>query len=295
MATHARATALFRHRHAAAGRSTAVSSAAATSAVAPPPWSSRRRFVSGATAPTWPSPHPPTLSRSSCQHQPQRVSPLLPPSYGLRGRRLTTAHAVGHSTRSLSAAAGGGGGEGDGGEGAGSKDRETGPAIAIRSALRFKTIVDGKPMVPGDFEGKAVLVVNTASLCGLTPQLKELEMVHKRFQEEGLVVLGVPSNDFGGQEPWEEEKIKEFYAKDYGVTFPLTAKTVVVGPEAHPVYSAVVAEFGADVGPQWNFHKLLVGADGALAGVFGSNLSPLEPDVTEAIEEALPTKPEPTA
>lgn len=164
MATLAVATTALLRR-AAAGRSlrsTTVSAAAAASAVAPPPWSSHRRFVSGAAAPTLPSPQPPVLSRSSCQHQPQGVSPLLPPSYGLRGRRLTTAGAVGHSTRSLSAAVGGGGRD----EGAGSTDRETGPAIAIGSALRFKTIVDGKPMVPEDFEGKAVLVVNTASLCG---------------------------------------------------------------------------------------------------------------------------------
>ncbi|CAM9376495.1 unnamed protein product, partial [Ectocarpus sp. 8 AP-2014] len=82
-------------------------------------------------------------------------------------------------------------------------------------------------MPPDDFEGKAVLVVNTASLCGLTPQLKELELVYKRFRGEGLVVLGVPSNDFGAQEPWDEEKIKDFYAKDFGVTFPLTSKVCV--------------------------------------------------------------------
>ncbi|CAM9505518.1 unnamed protein product [Ectocarpus sp. 12 AP-2014] len=183
---------------------------------------------------------------------------------------------------------------GDGGEQAGrGAAAETGPAISLGSKLVFKTIVDGKPMPPDDFEGKAVLVVNTASLCGLTPQLKELELVHKRFRGEGLVVLGVPSNDFGAQEPWGEEKIKDFYAKDFGVTFPLTSKTAVVGPEAHPLYSAVIAEFGQDVGPQWNFHKLLVGADGALAGVFGSNLSPLEPDMTEAIEDALPVKSKP--
>ncbi|CAN0210085.1 unnamed protein product [Ectocarpus sp. 6 AP-2014] len=196
--------------------------------------------------------------------------------------------------RCLSSGASSGGG--DGGEQAGrGAAAETGTAIPLGSKLAFKTIVDGKPMPPDDFEGKAVLVVNTASLCGLTPQLKELELVHKRFRGEGLVVLGVPSNDFGAQEPWDEEKIKDFYAKDFGVTFPLTSKTVVVGPEAHPLYSAVIAEFGQDVGPQWNFHKLLVGADGALAGVFGSNLSPLEPDMTEAIEDALPVKPKPAS
>ncbi|CBJ33543.1 Glutathione peroxidase [Ectocarpus siliculosus] len=140
---------------------------------------------------------------------------------------------------------------GDGGEQAGrGAAAETGTAIPLGSKLAFKAIVDGKPMPPDDFEGKAVLVVNTASLCGLTPQLKELELVHKRFRGEGLVVLGVPSNDFGAQEPWDEEKIKDFYAKDFGVTFPLTSKTVVVGPEAHPLYSAVIAEFGQDVGPQ---------------------------------------------
>jgi glutathione peroxidase len=135
-------------------------------------------------------------------------------------------------------------------------------------------------------KGKAALIVNTASLCGLTPQLKELEMVHRRFQGK-LIVYGLPCNDFGGQEPWEEEKIAKFYKKEFGVTFKLTSKIHVMGPECHSLYSAVHKEYGADACPSWNFHKLLIDQSGDLTGVFGHALSPCEPEVTEAIEDAI--------
>ncbi|CAM9747268.1 unnamed protein product, partial [Discosporangium mesarthrocarpum] len=97
--------------------------------------------------------------------------------------------------------------------------------------LNFETLAEGKIMNPGDFKSKTVFVVNTASLCGLTPQLKEMQMVHRRFGGLGLVVLGIPSNDFGAQEPWEEVKIKEHYEKKYGVTFLLTAKVLQNCPQ----------------------------------------------------------------
>jgi glutathione peroxidase len=149
------------------------------------------------------------------------------------------------------------------------------------------TAIDGKPMKMSDFRGKAVLVVNTASECGLTPQYAGLQSLYDRYKAKGLVVLGVPSNDFGGQEPGSEAEIEEFCATNYKVSFPMTAKNRVIGGEAHPLYRWVVDEAGEAAAPKWNFHKYLIGKDGALAGTFGSRTAPDAPEVVDAIEAAL--------
>ena len=149
------------------------------------------------------------------------------------------------------------------------------------------TSIEGKPLPMSTFKGKAVLVVNTASECGLTPQYKGLEALWKARKDKGLVVLGVPSNDFGAQEPGSETQIKEFCEMRYGVDFPLTSKEHVIGSSAHPMFQWIAKELGEGAAPKWNFHKYLIGKDGRIAGTFGSRLEPDSPEVTQAIDAAL--------
>ena len=132
-----------------------------------------------------------------------------------------------------------------------------------------------------------MLVVNTASECGYTPQYAGLQELWRKYRDRGLVVLGVPSNDFGAQEPGGEPVIQAFCRKNYGVDFPLTAKQTVVGGNAHPFYRWVVDELGEAAAPKWNFHKYLVAADGSMAALWPSSVDPLDAEVTGAIEEAL--------
>jgi glutathione peroxidase len=149
------------------------------------------------------------------------------------------------------------------------------------------TSIEGKPLPMSTFKGKAVLVVNTASECGLTPQYKGLEALWKARKDKGLVVLGVPSNDFGAQEPGAETQIKEFCEMRYGVDFPLTSKEHVIGGEAHPMFKWIAKELGEGAAPKWNFHKYLIGKDGSIAGTFGSRTEPDAAELTHAIDAAL--------
>jgi glutathione peroxidase len=149
------------------------------------------------------------------------------------------------------------------------------------------TSIDGKPLKLSQFAGHPVLVVNTASKCGLTPQYKGLEALWRKYRDRGLIVLGVPSNDFGGQEPGSEAEIAEFCASRYSVSFPMTAKNPVIGADAHPLYKWAVAEAGEAAAPRWNFHKYLIGPKGELAGTFGSKVAPDDAALTGAIETAL--------
>lgn len=150
------------------------------------------------------------------------------------------------------------------------------------------TAIDGTPLPLSQFAGKAVLVVNTASLCGFTPQYAELQTLWDTYRGRGLVVLGVPSNDFGGQEPKGNDEIRSFCEITFGVTFPMTEKTVVTGAEAHPFYRWAAAELGFLAKPRWNFHKYLVGTDGRLQTWFTSLTSPTAASLQKAIEAALP-------
>src|ERR1700733_14668654 len=122
----------------------------------------------------------------------------------------------------------------------------------------------GEPIRLVDFAGKPIMIVNTASLCGYTPQYAGLEQLYKRFHERGLMMVGVPSNDFGGQEPGGVAEITETANKEYGVTFPLAAKADVVGANAHPFYKWAASERPLET-PKWNFHKYLIGRDGHIA------------------------------
>ena len=149
------------------------------------------------------------------------------------------------------------------------------------------TSIDGKPLKLSQFAGHPVLVVNTASQCGLTPQYKGLEALWQKYRDRGLVVLGVPSNDFGGQEPGSESEIKNFCSTNYSVSFPMTSKNAVIGANAHPLYKWAVDEAGEAAAPRWNFHKYLIGPKGELAGTFGSKTAPDDAALTGAIESAL--------
>jgi glutathione peroxidase len=137
------------------------------------------------------------------------------------------------------------------------------------------------------FAGRPVLVVNTASECGFTPQYADLKVLSDRFGARGLVVLGVPSNDFGGQEPGDDAAIQRFCATRYGVDFPMTAKQRVLGPDAHPFYRWIAETLGEGAVPRWNFHKFLVGPDGALVDAWPSAVAPQDPKIVGAIEPLL--------
>jgi glutathione peroxidase len=150
------------------------------------------------------------------------------------------------------------------------------------------TAIDGAALPLAAYRGKALLVVNTASECGYTPQYKGLQALWRRYKDRGLVVLGVPSNDFGGQEPGSEAAIKTFCEKTYGVDFPMTAKAATGGAGAHPFFRRIAEEVGEAALPRWNFHKYLFGADGALIDGFPSSVAPDSPRLIEAIEAALP-------
>ncbi len=135
------------------------------------------------------------------------------------------------------------------------------------------------------YRGRVMLVVNTASRCAYTDQYDDLERLYASYREQGLVVLGFPSNDFGNQEPGSEGKIKQFCRLTYGVQFPMYAKTRVKGDDTAPLYKALTEASGQ--APAWNFHKYLIDREGRLAGSFGSQVSPHSRTLVEAIEEAL--------
>ena len=157
------------------------------------------------------------------------------------------------------------------------------------SAYDFDFVsIDGAKMPLAQYRGRPLLVVNTASFCGFTPQYEDLETVWKRYRDRGLVVIGVPSNDFGQQEPGTAPEIKEFCESRYDVDFPLTDKEDVVGPDAHPFFRWIADELGDAGAPRWNFHKYLVGPDGMLAGAWPSSVRPTDEAVISAIEKLLP-------
>jgi len=153
------------------------------------------------------------------------------------------------------------------------------------------TTLAGQPGSLGDFAGKALLVVNVASKCGLTPQYAGLEQLHERYADRGFSVVGFPCNQFGGQEPGSAEEIQEFCSATYGVTFPMFAKIEVNGPGRHPVYAELTETADADgtAGDiQWNFEKFLIAPDGRVVGRFRPRVEPTDDAVVTAIEAQLP-------
>jgi len=150
----------------------------------------------------------------------------------------------------------------------------------------FQTI-DGAPLPLTTFKDKVVLVVNTASACGLTPQYDGLEQLYSEYKDQGLVVLGVPCNQFAGQEPGTEAEIKAFCETRFAIDFPLTSKVDVKGDSAHPFYKWAEGQLGEPAVPVWNFHKILIGKDGAAIRAFGPRTDPQDADMTAEIVKAL--------
>jgi len=152
------------------------------------------------------------------------------------------------------------------------------------------TTIEGAPLPLSQFEGRTVLVVNTASKCGYTPQYKGLQALHRKYGERGLTVLGVPSNDFGGQEPGSGAEIKEFCSANFGIEFPLTDKVRVSGDDAHPFFQWAAREMGPLAQPRWNFHKYLIAPDGRLVDWFSSATEPEAESLCHSIEANLPNR-----
>jgi glutathione peroxidase len=167
------------------------------------------------------------------------------------------------------------------------------PLLALghpaRAAVAYDfafTAIDGADLPLSTWRGKALLVVNTASFCGYTPQYKGLQALWEKYRDRGLVVLGVPANDFN-QEPGTAGEIKKFCEVNYSIDFPLADKVTVTGPQAHPFYRWAVAELGDSAAPRWNFHKYLIGRDGYIAEVFPESVDPVDTRVKTAIARAL--------
>ncbi len=151
--------------------------------------------------------------------------------------------------------------------------------------------LQGKPTTLAAFKGKAILLVNVASKCGLTPQYTALEALQKKYESKGFTVIGFPCNQFGGQEPGSAEEIQEFCSATYGVTFPMMEKVDVNGAGRHPVYQQLTpiaddAAYSGDI--RWNFEKFVIGADGETVTRFSPKVKPDDPAVIAAIEAALP-------
>jgi len=153
--------------------------------------------------------------------------------------------------------------------------------------LKLKAL-DGQELALAPFKGQVVLVVNVASKCGLTPQYAALENLYQQYKDRGFTVLGLPCNQFAGQEPGTEQEIQEFCSLNYGVTFPLSSKLEVNGHDRHQLYRLLAgegAEFPGDI--TWNFEKFLLGKDGRVLARFSPRTAPDDPTVIQAIEKAL--------
>ncbi|HVX67129.1 MAG TPA: glutathione peroxidase [Bryobacteraceae bacterium] len=167
------------------------------------------------------------------------------------------------------------------------------PALALAAAMfasggihdfTLKSI-DGKPTPLSNYQGHVILLVNVASKCGYTPQYTGLEALYRKYKDRGLVVIGVPANNFGGQEPGTNEEIKTFCKRTYDVSFPMMAKVSVKGADQAPLYSYLTSTGGGDI--KWNFTKFLVGRDGKVLERFEPAVKPDDAALTSAIEKAL--------
>lgn len=169
--------------------------------------------------------------------------------------------------------------------------RAASPACPALLARQFPRLQDEKPQDLCQYAGRVLVVVNTASFCGFTPQYKSLEALHARYRDRGLVVLGFPSNDFGQQEPGSGKEIAEFCENTFGVQFPMFAKSRVAasaGAAANPLFADLARRTGQ--WPRWNFHKYVVARDGLTVASFASAVDPLDRMVTEQVERLLAAK-----
>ena len=147
--------------------------------------------------------------------------------------------------------------------------------------------LDGSPLNLAEYKGKVIIVVNVASQCGFTKQYEDMQKVWEKYQVKGVVMLGVPSNDFGNQEPGSNVEIKDFCEAKFGITFPMTEKVSVKGENAHPFYLWAKKNHGRSAIPKWNFHKIMIGKNGKVVDTFASITNPSSKKFIIALEEAL--------
>jgi len=147
--------------------------------------------------------------------------------------------------------------------------------------------INGKELNLADYEGKTFLIVNVASKCGFTNQYNDLQSLYDIYKNKGLVVLGVPSNQFGGQEPSSENEIKNFCETNFNITFPMTRKYEVKGNSAHPIYLWAKESYGKSTIPKWNFHKILINKDGRIEETYASFTNPMSKKIIKKIEQIL--------
>ncbi|OQR82722.1 glutathione peroxidase [Achlya hypogyna] len=164
--------------------------------------------------------------------------------------------------------------------------------VFLRKLKQLKAIDSAELLPPSLFENRVVLVTNTASKCGFTPQLASMQKLHAQMKDRGLTVLAVPSNDFGGQEPGDEKEVEAFYRTEYKVEFPISQKVKVLGAEAHPFFAALEEHYTSEVAPTWNFDKFIIDHLGDLRAVYPNDVDPLEPEVVEMLANLLDALPQ---
>ena len=147
--------------------------------------------------------------------------------------------------------------------------------------------INGGELDLSSFKGKTILLVNVASKCGFTNQYDDLQNLYDNFKDKGLIVIGIPTNQFGGQEPGSEKEIKNFCETNFNITFPMTSKYEVKGANAHPIYMWAKDTFGKSTVPKWNFHKILINKNGKIEDTFASFTGPLSNKVVKKIEQIL--------
>lgn len=169
---------------------------------------------------------------------------------------------------------------------AGAARADGGKKVADIYSLTMKSL-DGKPVELAKYKGKAVLFVNVASKCGYTPQYAGLQKLHEQYKDKGLVVVGVPANEFGKQEPGSDSQIQEFCSKNYGVTFDMMSKVSVKGPDICPLYQYLTTHAAEKGDVSWNFEKFLVNKNGEIVGRYKSKVKPDDKKLIEDIEAAI--------
>ena len=147
--------------------------------------------------------------------------------------------------------------------------------------------ISGDVLNLSKLKGKTILLVNVASNCGFTKQYDDLQNLHESYKNKGLVVIGMPSNQFGGQEPGSEKEIKKFCVTNFNITFQMTSKYDVKGDNAHPIYIWAKETFGKSTVPKWNFHKILINKEGKVEDTFASFTNPMSKKIINKLEEIL--------
>ena len=147
--------------------------------------------------------------------------------------------------------------------------------------------IDGTPLKLSEYKGKIIVVVNVASQCGFTSQYEDMQNIWEKYQSKGIIILGVPSNDFGGQEPGSNSEIKNFCEAKFDISFPMTEKVNVKGKEAHPFYLWAKNNYGKSAIPKWNFHKIIINKNGKISNTFSSITKPTSNKFIKVLEELL--------